>query len=170
MLSLIPASYRLLAIAGACAGCFVIGWTIQGWRLGAKISDLKTDHSELLRRITTESNAALQAANDDVARKQATIRDLDLERIKRNQAHETEINNLRIAVGTGARRLRVRATCPNTQVPTATGGAAGTAAAAPELDPSARQDYYGLRERILQTESTLTACQDILAEMAGNGH
>lgn len=64
MIQLIPPQYRLLAVAGAAlavaAAGFGAGWTFQGWKSSAKLSQVQAEHSAQVRQ-------AVKAERDSLA-------------------------------------------------------------------------------------------------------
>lgn len=156
--------YALLAVL---ALAFIAGWSINGWRLGEKIADLKAGNAEMLRGINEESERRLAEMTAERDAKQSLITKIDLERLKNAQQIEIEMSALRAAVADGRRRLSVRASCPAAAtMPKAATGSGMDASAAPELDPGARQDYFTLRAGIVDTEAELAACKRIAVAQA----
>lgn len=137
-----------------------IGWTVNGWRLGAsiakreaEISDAKTRASEQARTIENTLQAALVE----------TLDTLDAERTKARE----EVSRLRADVDSGAVRLRVAGRCPAAGLPANPLVPGRTDPAAPELDTAARPAYFALRSGLTDTEKTLAACQKVLVDLGG---
>jgi hypothetical protein len=156
---MIPAQFRLLALVALVGAGFVAGWVSNGWRLGSKLAYQNAKHTETLRQITEQSAAKLAELTAERDAKQALITKIDLEHLKRAQAHEIELSSLRAAVDDGRKRLSVRANCP--AMPHAAAGSGVAQPGQAELDPDARQAYYDLRAGIVSIESELRACKAI---------
>lgn len=150
-----PDVTRYLAVA---AIAFFLGWTAQGWRVGARIADNAADQAEA----RAQSSETARAVERDLAQGFA-LRDRLL--AERRKSDDEENDTLRAGVDSGAVRLYVRAVCPAAGLPGSAadpGGGAGTPA---ELDPAARPDYHALRAGLKKTEAVLAACQGKLADI-----
>lgn len=89
---------------------------------------------------------------------QKTAAELDAKYTKDLADAQNTIYSLRDDVAAGTKRLSVKAKC----VPSATAtGSMGDAGAA-ELDESARQDYYRLREMMIQQDKQIRYLQDYI--------
>lgn len=111
------------------------------------------------RADTAERN--LQLANDTITDMQTRQRDvaaLDAKYTKELADAQNTISDLRRDVDSGAKRLRVAATC--TGVRQATSATGVDAIAEPELTGAARRDYFTLRERIATVTKQLTGLQE----------
>lgn len=84
---------------------------------------------------------------------------IDLQRTQELNDERTENDVLRLAVGSGRKRLPVKATC---SVPTAgKTGAGGLAdAGTAELAADARQDYFTLRDQLALSRQMILGLQD----------
>lgn len=94
-----------------------------------------------------QTQKELDAANSTISTIQAqqkTAAELDAKYTKDLADAQNTIDGLRADVAAGTKRLSVRAKCVSK---TTTGGGLGDAGTA-ELDESARQDYYRLREQM----------------------
>lgn len=76
--------------------------------------------------------------------------------------HENE--SLRAAVAAGTRRVLVRASCP-TPVPTPAGATSLDDDSGAELVADARQDYFDLRDQIVETEKQLSGLQEYVRQV-----
>lgn len=162
MLRLLPTWAWVLIGAATLTLSFVGGFKLAWHVRGAAIETLKGVHAQELASINAESARRLQELSNERDEKVKLITRIDLENLKRAQAHAIEISELRAAVAAGTRRLSVRAKCPAaTGVPEASGVASLDVPGKAELDPSARQDYLDLRAGILDTEAELAACKQI---------
>ena len=84
----------------------------------------------------------------------------------------SEITDLRAAVATGAKRLRVKATCPAV-LPTTPRAPGVDDGAWVELATSSREDYFKLREQLIENENKLKGLQDYVRNVcleSENGH
>lgn len=148
--------YAAMAIAGAA-----IAWTVQGWRLGAELADLRMGHADQV----AESQ---RQAREILVRRYAAVADINESNSRAEWAAyggmrnaQVQDDRLRDDVDAGRQWLHVRATCP------AAGGGmpqAGPASglgdgAGAELDPAARSDYFALRAGIQRLTAQLEACQ-----------
>lgn len=140
------------ALFALVAAAFAGGWGVNGWRLeSAHLAEENTR----LGAVSKERDAAI-LDRDKLAAKLATNNDAHTVQLRKAQ---DETNALRNRVGDGSYGLRVAATCPKfTQTDDATGPAVdhGTR---PELDRTARQDYFSLRDGIGRVTAQLEACQ-----------
>ena len=91
----------------------------------------------------------LSLANDTIKDMQTRQRDvaaLDAKYTKELSDAKKTINDLRRDVDSGAKRLRIAATCPGVSKATSTSGVDD--AGAPELTPDARRNYFDHRDGI----------------------
>ena len=140
------------ALIALVAAGFAGGWGVNGWRLDAAH---QAEQNTRLEAMSKERDAAI-FDRDKLAVKLATNNDIHTAQLRKLQ---NETNSLRDAVGAGAVRLRVAATCPQ---PVQTGDASGPAVdhgTRPELDPAARQDYFALKDGIEHITAQIGACQ-----------
>lgn len=147
MLALVPFPYRLLAILALAAGLLGFGW-VKGathengvWEARvakerAQAEEADHHHADAISRIDQTASAHMKEKDDEIA-------------------------GLRVAVATGAVRLRVAAHCP---VQPAAAGAGVDHGPGPELDAGAGQHYLAIRAGIERVTAQLTACQAILAD------
>jgi len=82
---------------------------------------------------------------------------VDLKYTEELKNAKNENDRLRAAVASGAKRVRVKASCP--VVSRDTGSASVDDGAEPELTGAAREDYLQLRERIVVSEKRLAGLQ-----------
>lgn len=135
---MLPINPRLVVYSSLAAILFLSGWTINGWRWEAKLSDIRLEASE----------SALQAAikaRDKQRAAQAKISALDAQKTKELNHAKSEINRMRESVDNGTGWLQLNANCaklPGLTLDTGLGD--GTS---PRLTDSAERDYWLLRER-----------------------
>jgi len=155
--------------AGALAVAFGAGWAVNGWRVGAALSDLKAAHarSMLLASEAAAETLAARTAERDAAQDQVT----QIAAAGTAALEKTNVENDRmrrcIAAGTCGVRV-VAGVCPPSTPglpPTASGGGVDSAAGA-ILAPAVGQAVLDLRAGIERTETTLKACQASLGVLA----
>lgn len=157
------------AYAVVAAALFGAGFAVNGWRLGATVADLKAQHSKTVADAATAAGkqlAKVTAERDALAGQLSTI-DTEMTALQKGKKDAEE--KLRLAVRSGAVGLRVAATCPAVNAaPTGTAQGIGLdSGTAPVLNPAAEQDYFALRQNIIDGESKLTACQRSLGAFSG---
>ena len=150
--------------AAALAGALLVGvaaWTAQGWRYGAQIAGMRADQADFVAESQRHAREILQ-------RRYAEVGEINERNAKAEWAAygglrsaQTKDEGLRADVDAGRQRLHVNATCA-----AASGGVPEAGATArvgngtrPELNPSARSDYFALRAGIQQMSAQLAACQ-----------
>ncbi|EOG5366132.1 lysis protein [Cronobacter sakazakii] len=105
-----------------------------------------------------QSLSLANATITDMQTRQRDVAALDAKYTKELADAQNTISDLRRDVDSGAKRLRVAATCTGVrQATTATGM---DALAEPELTGAARRDYFTLRERIETVTRQLTGLQE----------
>ena len=98
----------------------------------------------------------------DMQVRQRDVAALDAKYTKELADAQNTISDLRRDVDSGAKRLRVAATC--TGVHQAAPASGMDALAEPELTGAARRDYFTLRERIATVTKQLTGLQEYVRE------
>lgn len=110
----------------------------------------------------TEQLILANATITDMQTRQRDVAALDAKYTKELADAQNTISDLRRDVDSGAKRLRVAATCTGVhQAATASGM---DALAEPELTGAARRDYFTLRERIATVTKQLTGLQEYVRE------
>lgn len=148
---------------------FGLGWLVNGWRLNAEISDIEATASKAAST-AAQATLTLQNQRDAVAAQlRAKLGTFDTEGQTAQTKAKNE-NNLRTAcLRDGSCILRVKAQCPPAAsvVPgTGTRSSVDSGGSA-VLTSEAGRSYSVLREAIVKTESTLTACQRSLGLLTG---
>ncbi|EFL9552394.1 lysis protein, partial [Escherichia coli] len=87
---------------------------------------------------------------------------LDAKYTKELSDAKKTINDLRRDVDSGAKRLRIAATCPG--VPKATSATGVDDAGTPELTPDARRNYFDHRDGIATADKMIRGMQDYIRE------
>ena len=148
---------RLTAIISAVVICLVVclGWLASHYHSNA------TEFKRQRDKVTEQ----LSLANDTIADMQTRQRDvaaLDAKYTKELSDAKKTINDLRRDVDSGAKRLRIAATCPG--VPKATSSTGVDDAGAPELTPDARRNYFDHRDGIATADKMIRGMQEYIKE------
>ncbi len=148
---------RLTAIISAIVICLIVS---LGW-LASHYHDNATEFKRQRDKVTEQ----LSLANDTIADMQTRQRDvaaLDAKYTKELSDAKKTINDLRRDVDSGAKGLRIAATCPG--VPKATSSTGVDDAGAPELTPDARRNYFDHRDGIATADKMIRGMQDYIKE------
>ena len=146
---------RLAAIISAIVICLIVS---LGW-LASHYHDNATEFKRQRDKVTEQ----LSLANDTIADMQTRQRDvaaLDAKYTKELSDAKKTINDLRRDVDSGAKRLRIAATCPG--VPKATSSTGVDDAGAPELTPDARRNYFDHRDGIATADKMIRGMQEYI--------
>lgn len=148
---------RLTAIISAVVICLIVslGWLASHYR----------DNATEFKRQRDKATEQLSLAKDTIADMQTRQRDvaaLDAKYTKELSDAKKTINDLRRDVDSGAKRLRIAATCPG--VPKATSSTGVDDAGAPELTPDARRNYFDHRDGIATADKMIRGMQDYIKE------
>ncbi|HBZ4253128.1 TPA: lysis protein [Klebsiella pneumoniae] len=136
--------------------------------LGGALAIAASHYKEKAENEATRADNAelnLKLANDTIADMQTRQRDvaaLDAKYTKELSDAKKTINDLRRDVDSGAKRLRIAATCPG--VPKATSSTGVDDAGAPELTPDARRNYFDHRDGIATADKMIRGMQDYIKE------
>ncbi|UUC20546.1 lysis protein [Pseudomonas asiatica] len=106
----------------------------------------------------------LQADVEFAAQTMAARDALDRKFFKEMSDAKQENENLRAAVDAGNRRVFVKASCPK-PVSSSAGATSLDDGASAELAANARQDYFDLREQIVETEKQLAGLQEYVRQV-----
>lgn len=110
-----------------------------------------------------DKTQALNLANDtisDMTTRQRDVAALDAKYTKELADAQKTISDLRRDVDSGAKRLRVAATCPAVRKATSATGVDD--AGAPELTPDARRNYFGHRDGIATVDKMIHGMQEYI--------
>lgn len=148
---------RLTAIIIAVVVCIIVslGWAVNHYR----------DNATEYKKQRDEKAQALNLANatiTDMTTRQRDVAALDAKYTKELSDAKKTINDLRRDVDSGAKRLRIAATCPG--VPKATSSTGVDDAGAPELTPDARRNYFDHRDGIATADKMIRGMQDYIKE------
>ncbi|HIC8784592.1 TPA: lysis protein [Enterobacter hormaechei subsp. steigerwaltii] len=110
----------------------------------------------------TEQLSLANATIKDMKVRQRDVAVLDAKYTKELSDAKKTINDLRRDVDSGAKRLRIAATCPGVSKATSATGVddAGT----PELTPDARRNYFDHRDGIATADKMIRGMQDYIKE------
>ncbi|MCO4146054.1 lysis protein [Enterobacter roggenkampii] len=109
-----------------------------------------------------QSLSLAKAAITDMQTRQRDVAALDAKYTKELADAKKTISDLRRDVDSGAKRLRIAATCPGVSKATSATGVddAGT----PELTPDARRNYFDHRDGIATADKMIRGMQDYIKE------
>ncbi|EED3074884.1 lysis protein [Salmonella enterica subsp. enterica serovar Enteritidis] len=110
----------------------------------------------------TEQLTLASATIKDMQVRQRDVAALDAKYTKELSDAKKTINDLRRDVDSGAKRLRIAATCPEVSKTTSAAGVddAGT----PELTPDARRNYFDHRDGVATADKMIRGMQDYIKE------
>ncbi|HCI8639068.1 lysis protein [Enterobacter hormaechei] len=148
---------RLTAIICAVVICLLVSmaWAINHYR----------DNAIAYKDQRDKATEKLSMANDTIKDMQTRQRDvaaLDAKYTKELSDAKKTINDLRRDVDSGAKRLRIAATCPGMSKATSATGVDD--AGAPELTPDARRNYFDHRDGIETVNKMIRGMQDYIKE------
>lgn len=157
-----PLAIKALAGIGMLVLAFMGGYQVADWRFraaaarqeAAQARSAFSDYSDMVK--DRDRLAGLLAASNDT----------NLKALKEAQDENTR---LRARDADRALRLRVAAACPTAAGPGAAVSAGVDSGTGAELDPTARQAYFALRDGIAVAQAQLSACQGELRARASVG-
>ena len=110
----------------------------------------------------TEKLSLANATIKDMQTRQRDVAALDAKYTKELSDAKKTINDLRRDVDSGAKRLRIAATCH--RVSKASSATGMDDAGAPELTPDARRNYFDHRDGIATADKMIRGMQDYIKE------
>ena len=137
------------ALVGVC-GVLLIGLLLMLHLYGG----LKDDYQLLFTQFSEQV-----AINEDYKSRIQSLHELDTMYTQELTNAKTEIDNLRDAVKSGAKRVYVRAECPKTGADTTTGMDDGRPAT---LARDAEQDYFHLRKQLETMDAQIRGLHDYI--------
>lgn len=148
---------RLTAIIIAVVVCIIVslGWAVNHYRDNAITYKDQRDQA-------TENLILANATIKDMQVRQRDVAALDAKYTKELSDAKKTISDLRRDVDSGAKRLRIAATCPG--VPKATSATGVDDAGSPELTPDARRNYFDHRDGIATADKMIRGMQDYIRE------
>lgn len=108
----------------------------------------------------TEKLSLANATIADMQTRQRDVAALDAKYTKELADAQKTISDLRLDVDSGAKRLRVAATCPAVRKATSATGVDD--AGAPELTPDARRNYFDHRDGIATVDKMIHGMQEYI--------
>lgn len=148
---------RVTAIIIAVVVCIIVslGWSVNHYRDNAITYKNQRDKA-------TEKLSLASATIKDMQTRQRDVAALDAKYTKELADAKKTISDLRRDVDSGAKRLRIAATCPG--VPKAPSAPGVDDAGAPELTPDARRNYFDHRDGIETVNKMIHGMQDYIKE------
>lgn len=148
---------RLTAIIIAVVVCIIVslGWAVNHYRDNAITYKNQRDKA-------TEKLSLANAIIKDMQTRQRDVAALDAKYTKELADAKKTISDLRRDVDSGAKRLRISATCPGVSKTTSATGVDD--ARAPELTPDARRNYFDHRDGIATADKMIRGMQDYIKE------
>lgn len=148
---------RVTAIIIAVVVCIIVslGWAVNHYR----------DNAITYKDQRDKATKSLRLANDtinDMQTRQRDVASLDAKYTKELSDAKKTINDLRRDVDSGAKRLRIAATCPG--VSKTTTAPSVDDAGAPELTPDARRNYFDHRNGIATADKMIRGMQEYIRE------
>ncbi len=139
-------------------------WALDNWKIIvvgialSLITILALSNQSLRGELeaVSNANARLSGQLEWQNKTQKAVADIDLQRTQELEDAKSKIADLQRDVATGARKLRVSASCQ----PTKSSGMDD--ASSPRLTDSAQRDYFTLRERIEIANKQISGLQDYI--------
>ncbi|WP_274371013.1 lysis protein [Morganella morganii] len=138
--------------AFSIVGVLALGWLIN-WQTG-RINDLKDERDSLTSQLSEQV-----AINKDYKSRIQSLHELDTMYTQELTNAKNEIDSLRDAVKSGAKRVYIKAECPKAGADTAE---SGSNEAASRLSEATEQDYWRLREMMAENEKQTLYLQDYI--------
>lgn len=132
---------------------FSLAWSVNHYR----------DNATEYKKQRDEKTQALNLANatiTDMTTRQRDVAALDAKYTKELADAQKTISDLRRDVDSGAKRLRVAATCPAVRKASSATGVDD--AGAPELTPDARRNYFDHRDGIATVDKMIHGMQEYI--------
>ncbi|MBG2872749.1 lysis protein [Proteus mirabilis] len=126
---------------------------IIGWQ-GGRIDKLKDSNTELATQLSQQVEI-----NKDYQSRITRLNQLDIKYTQELASAKNEINTLRDAVNSGAKRVYVKAECPTVTKNSTESGSNETSA---RLNKAVEQDYLRLREMIVENEQQTLYLQNYI--------
>lgn len=148
---------RLTSIIITVVICIIVslGWAVNHYRDNAITYKDQRDKA-------TEKLSLANATIKDMQTRQRDVAALDAKYTKELADAKKTISDLRRDVDSGAKRLRIAATCPGVSKSTSAPGVDD--AGGPELTPDARRNYFDHRDGIATADKMIRGMQDYIRE------
>lgn len=131
----------------------VLAWRVSYYRDNAITYKDQRDKA-------TKNLSLANATIKDMTTRQRDVAALDAKYTKELADAKKTISDLRRDVDSGAKRLRIAATCPG--VPKATSTTGVDDAGSPELTPDARRNYFDHRDGIATADKMIRGMQEYI--------
>ncbi|EQB7286723.1 lysis protein [Morganella morganii] len=118
------------------------------------LGDVRRERDSLSNQLSEQV-----AINKDYKSRIQSLHELDTMYTQELTNAKTEIDNLRDAVKSGAKRVYIKAECPKSGTDTTE---SGSNEAAPRLSEATEQDYWRLREMMAENEKQTLYLQDYI--------
>lgn len=161
---------RLAAAGAALLAAFGAGWAVNGWRVGAEVDRLKSEHAASVATANRSALVLQQRLDAERDRQAAELAAIDAAGQARLRSAQDENDRLQRCIADGTCGLRVNVTrgaCPAGTVPGAAPTSSVDSGAGAELTPDARRNYFALRNGLGRVHAKLDACQDALRKVTG---
>ncbi|MEY1087304.1 lysis protein [Morganella morganii] len=122
--------------------------------LSDSLGDVRRERDSLSSQLSEQV-----AINKDYKSRIQSLHELDTMYTQELANAKTEIDNLRDAVKSGAKRLSIKAECPKAGADTAK---VGRDESSPRLSEATEQDYWRLREMMAENEKQTLYLQDYI--------
>ena len=141
----------------------IVGLLLVSLIVVGKLANHYRDNATEYKKQRDEKTQALNLANatiDDMQVRQRDVAALDAKYTQELADAKKTISDLRRDVDSGAKRLRIAATCPGVSKATSATGMddAGT----PELTPDARRNYFDHRDGIATADKMIRGMQEYI--------
>lgn len=145
---------KYILIAAVCLS-FVVGWQINGWRMGERIAQINLETAETLKSIAVTAAAKQRELQNELDKEQVRLAVVETEQYTIMRNAENETRQLNADVDALRKRLLVNASCPasSDRLPETGTNASVGERARPELNPDARPTYNSLRDGIVTLEA-----------------
>ncbi|WP_092428112.1 lysis system i-spanin subunit Rz [Geopseudomonas sagittaria] len=148
--------------AGLAVG-LLLGMTLQGWRLGAELADLRADHAMELQRLADTHAAALAAQQQARQHLEQQLAAIDTQRYQELTHAQANTDRLAADLASARQRLRVRidpASCSGLPTTTGAPGLDDGAGARADLHPADAAALVRVTGRADECRARLTALQE----------
>ncbi|WP_272538558.1 lysis protein [Providencia sp. PROV197] len=144
------------ALMAACAILlFWLWWVADDFD---KLNDKHTKLESSFSKLNSDFNEQV-AINEDYEKRINSLHELDTKHTTELTNAKAEIDQLRIDVSNGTKRVYVNADCPKPEPNTSESGSNESSA---RLSEAAEQDYWRLREMMVENEKQTLYLQDYI--------
>ena len=148
-------------LVAAMAVAFGTGWSVNGWRVGSKMSNLRAAHDRSMINAAENAATKIKDAIDERDAAQGKLSDIAREGLESIEKTKNETDRLRRCIAAGTCGVRIAAACPDHSMgmSESSGGRVMDTSSGPVIPATVQQDILDLRTNIERTEATLKACQ-----------